>query len=93
MEVDNEEFHRNLLDCLDGFQVTVLKSETTEIGSRKQLLKALQQNIDSEETVQRDPNTKPLIVKFIDCLGKCSEHSANYFLSLMLRQTYDKLSQ
>jgi hypothetical protein len=93
MEIDDEEFHRNLLDCLDGFQVTVLKSETTEIGSRKQLLKALQQNIDAEETVQRDPNTKQLIVKFIECLGKCRDVSNNYVLSLMLRQTYDKLSQ
>jgi hypothetical protein len=32
-------------------------------------------------------------VKFIDCLSKCAQQSANYELSIMLRQTYDELNQ
>jgi hypothetical protein len=89
LEIDREEFLRYLLDshCLDSNQVEVIKSESTVRGARQQLLKALQQNIYEEKSLEKDPDNEPIILRFIECLARCPPHY--YLASSMLRKTYE----
>jgi hypothetical protein len=86
LQLDDEEFIRNLYDCLYDFQITAVQTERNIFIARMKLLEALQKNIDDH--VDNDPESQPLY-KFIACLNRCHELSLNYNLSLLLKKTYE----